>query len=279
MQHLGACVCYFYIYSQIKIIYYPKDILGILKSCFITCQGEMKICVHNIMTKHECFLRYLLGIQVFESTLIFICAGSVVGLVFSIAGMLIVGSMYEGGLRNFYTNTAKDYSLLCAMVLGFVISSIITIVVSLCTHTITTAEDTNKEWANTINIDNPLNPFKLVYKEELESIDAGPVITAETMDRVFRKAKLVAIIGACASLVLFLIVIPAVALSFEVLTYQEFSTWITFFQVWVLLGTVTVIVVPPFEEGRQIWRKYKENKRLEKMQKHGAVQSFPINTD
>ena len=185
-----------------------------------------------------------------------------IGLACSIAGLLIVGSTYEGGLGDFYVNTAQDYSLLCAMVSGFFVSSVVSIVVSICSTRIQNEDDKSKEWAKTINIDNPLNPFRLVYKEELEEIDAGPVITADTMDRIFRKAKMVAIIGACISLVLYLIVVPAVALSFGVLTFEEYSTWLTFFQVWVFVGTVLVVVVPPVEEGLQIWRKYKQNKTI-----------------
>ena len=197
--------------------------------------------------------------------------GSVTGLLCSVAGMLIMASTYDGGLGDFYVNTAQDYSLLCAMVSGFFISSILCIVVSLCTTTIRSDQDKTKEWAKTMNIDNPLNPFRLVYKEELESIKAGPIVTAKTMDRIFRKAKLVAIIGACASLVLFLIIVPAVALSFGVLTFDEYSTWVTFFQSWVFVGTLLVVVVPPIEEGLQIWRKYKENKLLLTKQKAAAL--------
>lgn len=190
----------------------------------------------------------------------FIFAGSIVGLVCSIAGLLIMGSTYEGGLSDFYVNTAQDYSLLCAMVSGFFISTLICISVSLCTTRIQTEDDKAKEWAKTINIDNPLNPFRLLYKEELDSVGAGPIVTAKTMDGIFKRSKFVAIIGACASLVVFLIIVPAVALSFEVLSYEEYTTWVTFFQVWVFVSTVLVIVVPPIEEGLQIWRKFKENK-------------------
>ncbi|XP_053400495.1 uncharacterized protein LOC123558278 [Mercenaria mercenaria] len=188
-----------------------------------------------------------------------VVAGGVVGLFCSIAGMLIMGSTYEGGLADFYTNTAQDYSLLVAMVSGFFISGIICFCVSLCTHKIKCKEDRQREWAKTINIDNPLNPFRLVYEEELRDIDAGPVITAETMDRIFRKAKLVACIGAGVSLALFAVVVPAVALSYETLSLDEFKTWIRVFQYWVFVGTILVVFVPPVEEGIQIWRKYKDN--------------------
>ena len=67
------------------------------------------------------------------SNIAFRSIGSVLGLMSSIAGMLIMGSTYEGGLGNFYFNTAQEYSLLCAMVAGFVISAAVTVIGSLLT--------------------------------------------------------------------------------------------------------------------------------------------------
>ena len=96
--------------------------------------------------------------------------------------MLMMESTYEGGLGDFYVNTSQDYSLLCAMVAGFVMSAAVSIIVSLCTIGIQTEEEKSKEWDKAINIDNPLNPFCLVYKEELKTTAAGLVITADVMD-------------------------------------------------------------------------------------------------
>ena len=76
----------------------------------------------------------------------FLCfVGSVIGLISYIAGMLMMESTYEGGLGDFYVNTSQDYSLLCAMVAGFVMSAAVSIIVSLCTIGIQTEEEKSKE--------------------------------------------------------------------------------------------------------------------------------------
>lgn len=185
--------------------------------------------------------------------------GGIIGLVCSVAGMLITGSTYEGGLNKFWANTAQDYSLLTGMVAGFVVSGILCIGVSLCTHNIKSESDSLREWAKTMNIDNPLSPYRLIYAEELEEVNAGSVITAETMDTIFRKAKRVAYIGAGFTFVLFLVVIPAVALTVDILTLDQFTTWIRIFQYWLFCGTGLVVLVPPVEEAIQIWVKHREN--------------------
>lgn len=170
-----------------------------------------------------------------------------------------MGSTYDGGLSDFYVNTAKDYSLLTAMVSGFVVSGIVCVVVSLCTHRIRSDDDAEKEWAKTINIDNPLNPFRLVYEEELHAVDAGTRITSSTMDKVFRRARIYAAVGGTISLLIFLVVIPAIALSFEVLNFDQFSAWLKTFQIYCFICTIIVVVLPPLEEGLQIWRRNKIN--------------------
>lgn len=172
-----------------------------------------------------------------------------------------MGSTYEGGLSNFYVNTAESYSLLTAMLSGFVISCVVCVLVSLCTHKIKSEEDSELEWARTINIDNPLNPFRLIYEEELKAVDAGPVITAKTMDNVFRKVKKYALIGGISSIVLFLVVIPAIALSFEVLDFDQFSAWLKTFQIYCFICTVIVVVLPPIEEGMQILKRFARDKQ------------------
>ena len=194
------------------------------------------------------------------SLILFILPGSMFGLASSVAAMLIGGSMYEGGLSNFFVNTVKDYPLLSAMLCGFISSGVITVLVSLCTHQIRTKDDEEREWAKTINIDNPLNPYRLVYEEELKEIDAGRIITSYTMDRIFRKAKIVAVVGGTLSLILFLIVIPSVVLSIEVLTLEQFRIWIRTFQYWCFGATILVVFLPPIEEVMQIRQKLRQNR-------------------
>ena len=191
-----------------------------------------------------------------------------------LAAMMVMGSTYEGGLSDFFTNTAKDYSLLAGLVAGFVVGGLLCFIVSLCTHKIKTAEDADKEWAKTMSIDNPLNPYRAIYREELEAVDAGPIITAETMARIFRGAQKVAYIGGSLSIILFIVVIPAVALSYGVLTQDQFDVWLSVCQIWCLICTVLVVLLPPIEEGVQIWQQYKRNK-----EKKGKVDSYTGFTD
>ncbi|XP_052796658.1 uncharacterized protein LOC128229052 [Mya arenaria] len=190
-----------------------------------------------------------------------VISGGLLGLSASISGMLIMGSRYEGGLSNFYVNTAQDYSLLTAMLAGFVVSGVVSVIVSLCTHTIRSEADAILEWAKTINIDNPINPFRLIYEEEFAKAEVGDIITAKTMDKVFRKAKLYAGVLGSISLVIFVVVIPAIALNSGVLSFDEFTAWIKGYQTYCFICTFVVVVLPPFEEGYQIWLRYQKNKR------------------
>lgn len=173
-----------------------------------------------------------------------------------------MGSTYEGGLDDFYVNTAQPHSLLVATIGGFVVSCVVCVAVSLFTHKIKSDEDARREWAKTISIDNPLNPFRLVYEDELKAVGAGAVVTAETMGKVFRRARMYATVGGISSIIIFLVVIPAIAWSFEVLDLDQFSTWLKIVQIYCFVCTVVVVVVPPFEEGMQIWKKYQRNKAM-----------------
>jgi hypothetical protein len=51
------------------------------------------------------------------------------------------------------------------------------------------------EWQKMYNIDNPLNPWELNFKEELEGLHFDTKPTFEQMSSTFRKAKLTAYIG------------------------------------------------------------------------------------
>ncbi|KAH3755188.1 hypothetical protein DPMN_189877 [Dreissena polymorpha] len=181
---------------------------------------------------------------------------------------MIMAATYENGLANFYVNTAQDFSLLAATISGIVVSTIATIGVSLCTISSNWTDEKSKlEWAKTINIDNPLSPFRLVYEEELAEIEVGSFITSSTMGKIFRKARLVAIVGGALSLILFLVIFPAVALNFDILTFEQFSSWLKTFQIYCFVCTFAVVVVPPFEEGYQIWTRYQQIKAIRRKKK------------
>ncbi|WAQ98212.1 DUR3-like protein [Mya arenaria] len=220
--------------------------------------------------------------------------GSLAGLVCSVSGMLTYASTYPGGLGDFFTNTAQDYSILTGLLAGFTVSTLVSISISLWTSRnrktnikrelngriakdeggrSATEESTvgsydqivdghlEIEWEKTMSIDNPLNPYKLLYRKELTSIDAWKKpLTTKHMEIIFRRAKLYSGIMAAISFTVFLVVIPALALSQEVLTATQLGAWISVCQHWCLIATVFVVLVPPIQEGIQIWRQKQENK-------------------
>lgn len=212
--------------------------------------------------------------------------GGIAGLVCSVTGMLAYGSTYEGGLSDFYTNTAQDYSLLTGLLSGFVVSTVVSVVVSLCDQKSKPRDTPNQnfpvertdikgdevmqevaefleiEWLKTMSIDNPLNPYRLIYKEELKSINAGRILTIHHMEKIFRHTRLVSISGVVISFAIFLIVVPAFALGMEVLSQEQLKTWLSVCQHWCLVATILVIVIPPIQEGIQIWRAHKLNKEM-----------------
>lgn len=204
----------------------------------------------------------------------------------SVSGMLAYASTYDGGLSDFFTNTAKDYSLLTGLLAGFVVSTVVTVAVSLWDKRSRSADLLNKdfptdisetegdriikenleilevEWLKTMSIDNPLNPYRSIYKQELKSINAGRILTIHHMETIFRHTRLVSIVGVVISFAVFLIVVPSFALTQEILTEVQLGTWISVCQHWCLVATVFVVIIPPIQEGIQIWREYKKNKSL-----------------
>lgn len=207
--------------------------------------------------------------------------------------MLSYASTYPGGLGDFFVNTAQDYSILTGLLAGSVVSTIISIAVSLksgcpkrmsvfdgdlnqngdVTISVGTKTPQNDvpvnleiEWQKTMSIDNPLHPYKTLYEEELRAIDAwNKPLTTHHMERLFRPAMRTSGIIAGISFAVFLVIIPALALSVEVLTAAQLGTWISVCQHWCLVVTVFVVLVPPVQEGAQIWRQYRHNRDMEAM--------------
>ena len=184
-----------------------------------------------------------------------------IGLMADIVGILTVAeTQYEDGLSNFLVNTSMDYSLLGGIGSGLVVSIVITVTVSLYTHNIKSHEDAEYQWKRTLAIDNPLNPWRLNYKQELSNVPLSTTITSEHMGKIFKKAKTIAVVGGIGSMVLFLAVLPGVMLSFEVLTFDQFHGWITTCQVWCMAGAAFAILAPPLEEIYQIVRHYRHTR-------------------
>ena len=106
-------------------------------------------------------------------------------------------------------------------------------------------------------IDNPLNPWKRLYNKELTYIH----VDVHVMSKVFKSARCIALIGGSAFIVLFMIVIPGIALSFKNLSYDEFSGWLRFSFVICVIGMLFVVIAPPVEETFKIYRAYQMRKK------------------
>lgn len=195
--------------------------------------------------------------------------GGFVGLVCGITATLVAASFYDGGLSNFLRNTVQDYAILAGTCSSFGASLLCCILVSLCTHDIKTVDDENQEWQKMYDIENPLNPWELNYREELQGLQYEGKPTFEQMALTFRKAKILAYIGGAACIVVFAIIIPGIMAMFEKMDLAQFSFWIWSTQVFAVVMAVIVVVAPLAEEVRKIMKEYK--KSAYKMNGYGQV--------
>lgn len=196
------------------------------------------------------------------------------GLVCAVVGLIAYGSSYEGGLSDFYTNTAQEYSILTGLASGFIVSFLVSIIVSFLTsrskrktmekHLMSASlqlSNHEHEWQKTMSIDNPLNPYITLYKHQLEKHGITDThVTTDHMSKIFRRAKIQSAIWAGISFCVFIVVIPALALSQDVLTEKQMELWISVCQHWCLVATVLVVVIPPVQEGWQILKQMRSNK-------------------
>lgn len=173
---------------------------------------------------------------------------------------IVVAAEYahEGGLRNFFINTSSEVSLFSGLTAGVAVSTITTILVSMVTYD--KRRNPEKAWEATLAIDNPLNPWRKYYEKELTAVPYETKITSEMMWQIFKRAKHIAVGGFIFSIVVFVIVIPSVMLSIDVLTKNQLSVWLTVCRVWMVISAAFAIVVPPIEEAYQIYKQYKNNR-------------------
>lgn len=176
------------------------------------------------------------------------------------AATLTAASMYPNGLNDFLLNTVQDYSILAGTCFSFGVSLTGCLIISLFTHTIKSKHDEDMEWQKMYNIDNPLNPWELNFKEELEGLHFDTKPTFQQMSTTFRKAKITAYVGGFCSIFLFAILIPGIMATFTVMSETQFKVWVWFTQGWAVVMAVIVIVAPPFEEIRRIVKQYHKNK-------------------
>ena len=122
-------------------------------------------------------------------------------------------------------------------------------------------DDITREWEKTLAIDNPLNPWKRLYIKELAKISPVSRVDIHVMSKVFKPARCIALIGGAAFIILFIVVIPGIALSFDNLSFEAFTGWLRFSFAICVLGMMFVVIAPPVEETFKIYRAYRMRKR------------------
>lgn len=219
-----------------------------------------------------CFPGALMTIIWVRTTSIALIVGSVSGLVGGIAANFIVASTFDGGLSNFLPNTSQNYAVLAGSCSAFGLSLVLTIFISLLTHKISSTQDKSVEWQKLRDIDNPLYPWVDTYQDEFPDMEHGTLPSYKQLDQVFRRAKVLAYIGGCVSIVFFIVVIPGVMLALHILSETQFSAWVTTLQVWCFLMALLVIVVAPVEEFVTIVRQVRRNGRKLKQEQQSPKQ-------
>ena len=98
------------------------------------------------------------------------------------------------------------------------------------------------------------------------------------MSKILKSARYIALIGGFVCTVLFVVVVPAVALSFGVLSFDDFAGWLLFRFVICVIGMLFVVIAPLAEEVVQICRAYKTSRyrtelrqTTEEYQRNGEV--------
>ena len=128
-----------------------------------------------------------------------------------------------------------------------------------------------KEWDKMRDIDNPLHPWAQLYVEDIPDLKQGERPSPELLNKVFTKARILALIGGFSVLALFVGIIPGTMISLNVLNLSEFETWTHVLQIFCFLMAGIVVVVAPIEEFLQIYKTRAKNiliKRGETLDKH-----------
>lgn len=206
-----------------------------------------------------CFPPVILSIIWVKATGIGLISGGIAGLICGISATLATASTYDGGLKNFLMNTVQDYAILAGTCSSFGASLVCCIVVSIYSHKIHTDDDENQEWQKMYDIENPLNPWEMNYREELIGLEYEGKPTFEQMAETFQQAKLIAYVGGAVCIVAFAVVIPGIMAMFPKMDLIQFSFWIWGTQIFAVVMAVIVIVAPMAEEIYKIMKEYKKS--------------------
>lgn len=182
------------------------------------------------------------------------------GLICGISVTLGVAATFPGGLGLFLINTVQDNVILAGTCTSFGVSMSVSIIVSCLTHKIKSSADELMEWQKTQDIDNPLNPWELNYREDLKGMEYDDKPSVEQMNTAFRSAKITAYIAGSVAILVVAVVIPGIMASMPVLSKSQFAGWVTFTQMWAVLMAIVVIIAPPFEEISIIVKQVRKNR-------------------
>ncbi|CAH1782806.1 unnamed protein product [Owenia fusiformis] len=189
-------------------------------------------------------------------------AGVISGCVSGLTAWLIMASTYEGGLGDFLKNTGRELVMFVGNCCSIGVGGIVCIVVSLVTGK-SKSDKAYEEWEKTRNIENPLHPWSLKYAEEF-GIDTSTTTiwrpTQEEMAKIFRKARLIAIIVGLVLTVGLVIIWPSSMMSLVVLSETQFRMWTQFSQVWAFTAAVFIVTVPFVQEIYGIIKQVKQNR-------------------
>ena len=196
-------------------------------------------------------------------------AGAIGGCVLGIASWLGYASQEEGGLAPevFIENTGKEFPMLIGNLVSFLGGAILSIIVSLFTKGSMDSSMVNAEWEKTRDIDNPLNPWVLVYKDDLNFEAQGqgarfhdrPAL--EIVVAKFRPAKITAYVAGLFFTILFVFIWPSSMLSTEVMDTTGFTVWTILSRIWAIVAAGFIITVPLIQEAAAIFKQHKENKK------------------
>lgn len=219
------------------------------------------VMLNGFIATLPCFPPVVLSIFWSKTSRAGVISGALAGVVCGISVTLAVASTYDGGLSNFLENTIQNKSVMSGAGTSIGVSFLVTLFVSCGTHNIRSKSDVKREWLKLRDIDNPLHPWSQLYVEDIPGLEKGENPSTEQLDRVFRKARILAYVGGAVTVVLFVGIVPGVMLSLHVLTIREFEVWTHVLQIFCFSMAAVVVVVTPVEEIVQICRRRNENKK------------------
>ena len=191
-------------------------------------------------------------------------SGVVGGCVSGMTVWLSIASTYEGGLslKTFVKNTGEEYPMLAGNIAAIMTGALASLFVSLCTRGPMTEKEIEAEWEKTRDIDNPLNPWVEVYKEELKLEEGSHFHDRPALDIViqkFRMAKFTAFTAGVFFTILFVLIWPGSMLAIDVMDLTGFQIWTTSSRTWAFIAATFIILVPLIQEVNAVLNQIKIN--------------------